>query len=323
MQSYTSLICGLSHAAQGGCWYVVVWYGPSRTLVLGNFPALSPGSLGVEVGWVHNDPLWRAGISTNASNVVEHTDRVPVGAHCCMCETRCSPKSCGCIGLVIAKKVAVTIDCCCQVARGWILCKENTSQKHNIVDSATTNTMADVLLAGVEIGTSSLCIATVSKSGLQIVLNKESARETPCVVSYSHNRRYCGTEAYGHASTNLKNTIFEVPKLLGRSVDDPQLQRWLKTVPVEVQQHLHHSRCRLDHTPTTSIDRPRQDRLGHDHPRGAGHLQRPAAAAAPGAAPGSDTCRRQAACRAGGVLPSAAVGLGVPRVLYRRATIGE
>lgn len=95
--------------------------------------------------------------------------------------------------------------------------------------------MTDVLVAGVEIGSSSLSIATVNKHGLQIVLNKESGRETPCVVSFGRDRRYCGTEASAHASTNLTNTVAEVTKLLGRSVDDPQLQQWLKTRSFEVR----------------------------------------------------------------------------------------
>lgn len=94
--------------------------------------------------------------------------------------------------------------------------------------------MTDVLVAGVDVGASSFCMATVNKSGLQIVLNKESARETPSCVSFGPQSRLCGTEAAGHASTNLANTISEVVQLLGRSMDDPALTRWLKTMPFKV-----------------------------------------------------------------------------------------
>lgn len=79
-------------------------------------------------------------------------------------------------------------------------------------------------VAGIDVGNASSCIALARKGGVDVLLNKESARETPAVVTFNEKTRFIGTAAAGGLATNPKNTISEIKRLMGKQFDDPVVQ---------------------------------------------------------------------------------------------------
>lgn len=68
-----------------------------------------------------------------------------------------------------------------------------------------------------------------------MLLNKESKRETPSVVTFTHKQRMMGTDASGGMSTNPRNTISQLKRLLGKKFNDPHVQEDLKNFPYKVE----------------------------------------------------------------------------------------
>ena len=59
-------------------------------------------------------------------------------------------------------------------------------------------------VAGIDVGNASSCIALARKGGVDVLLNKESARETPAVVTFNEKTRFIGTAAAGGLASNPK-----------------------------------------------------------------------------------------------------------------------
>lgn len=94
-------------------------------------------------------------------------------------------------------------------------------------------------VAGIDVGNAASCIALARKGGVDVLLNRESNRETPSVVTFTQKQRQMGTAAAGGLATNPKNTVTEIKRLMGKQFDDPEVQADLAGYPFKV--------CRGDH----------------------------------------------------------------------------
>lgn len=90
-------------------------------------------------------------------------------------------------------------------------------------------------VAGVDLGDQKSCIAVARKRGIDVLMNKESKRETPSVVAFGQKARSLGTDAVGSLSISPKNTIFGVKRLLGKKFSNPDVQRDIKQLPYKVK----------------------------------------------------------------------------------------
>lgn len=52
-------------------------------------------------------------------------------------------------------------------------------------------------VVGFDVGNDSSCVALARKRGIDVLLNKESKRETPAMVSFGDKMRFLGVDAYG------------------------------------------------------------------------------------------------------------------------------
>jgi heat shock protein 4 len=86
-------------------------------------------------------------------------------------------------------------------------------------------------VAGIDIGNAGSCIALARKGGVDVLLNKESNRETPSVVTFTQKQRQMGTAAVGGLATNPKNTVTEIKRLMGKQFDDPEVQADMGSYP--------------------------------------------------------------------------------------------
>jgi heat shock 70kDa protein 4 len=91
-------------------------------------------------------------------------------------------------------------------------------------------------VAGIDIGDQASCIAVARKRGVDVLLNKESKRETPTLVSFGAKQRQLGTDAYGSLSINPKNTIFGLKRLLGKKFQSPDVQSDIQRWPFKVSE---------------------------------------------------------------------------------------
>lgn len=89
-------------------------------------------------------------------------------------------------------------------------------------------------VAGFDIGDQSSCIAVARKRGIDVLMNKESKRETPSLVAFGQKQRQLGTDAVGSLSLNPRNTISQIKRLLGKKFSCPDVQRDITLLPYEV-----------------------------------------------------------------------------------------
>ena len=89
-------------------------------------------------------------------------------------------------------------------------------------------------VAGFDIGSQTSCVALARKRGIDVLLNKESNRETPSLASFGLKQRLLGTDAAGALTVNPKNTVFQLKRLIGKQWDDPALQADIARFPFKV-----------------------------------------------------------------------------------------
>ncbi|KUJ78080.1 molecular chaperone DnaK [Ruegeria marisrubri] len=87
---------------------------------------------------------------------------------------------------------------------------------------------------GIDLGTTNSCVAIMDGSQPKVIENAEGARTTPSIVAFTENERLVGQPAKRQAVTNPDNTIFGVKRLIGRRVDDPEVEKDKKMVPYRI-----------------------------------------------------------------------------------------
>ena len=65
-------------------------------------------------------------------------------------------------------------------------------------------------VVGFDVGDFKSCVAVARRNGVDVLLNKESKRETPAVVSFGMKQRAIGTDGSSAQSMNPKNTVFGI-----------------------------------------------------------------------------------------------------------------
>ena len=93
--------------------------------------------------------------------------------------------------------------------------------------------MAKVI--GIDLGTTNSCVAVMEAGEPVVIANAEGGRTTPSVVAISKTgERLVGQVAKRQAITNPDNTVYSIKRLMGRKLDDPEVQRDLKLLSYNV-----------------------------------------------------------------------------------------
>nr|KAJ0209178.1 hypothetical protein LSAT_V11C400223190 [Lactuca sativa] len=88
-------------------------------------------------------------------------------------------------------------------------------------------------VVGLDIGNENCAIAVAKRGGVDVLLNDESKRETPAVVSFGEKQRFLGSAGAAFATTNLKSTISQIKRLIGKLYNDPSVQEDLRLLPFD------------------------------------------------------------------------------------------
>ncbi|CAL1706042.1 unnamed protein product [Somion occarium] len=79
-------------------------------------------------------------------------------------------------------------------------------------------------VVGVDFGTLHSKIGVARKRGVDIIVNEVSNRATPSLVSFGPKQRSIGESAKTLETSNFRNTIGALKRLIGRSFNDPEVQ---------------------------------------------------------------------------------------------------
>ncbi len=91
-------------------------------------------------------------------------------------------------------------------------------------------------IIGIDLGTTNSAVAVTEAGEPRILENTEGNRTTPSIVALSKaNERLVGLLAKRQSVTNPKNTIYSIKRLIGRSFNDPEVQRDKAWLPYEIK----------------------------------------------------------------------------------------
>jgi molecular chaperone DnaK len=82
---------------------------------------------------------------------------------------------------------------------------------------------------GIDLGTTNSCVAAMEGFEAVVLPNAEGARTTPSVVGFpEEGEPLVGQIAKRQAVTNAENTVYAVKRIMGRKLDDPEVDRHRK-----------------------------------------------------------------------------------------------
>ncbi len=88
---------------------------------------------------------------------------------------------------------------------------------------------------GIDLGTTNSCVSVMEGDEVIVIANREGARTTPSIVAFnSKGERLVGQMAKRQAAKNPQMTIYAVKRLIGRTIDDPEVERMRSLVPFEI-----------------------------------------------------------------------------------------
>ncbi len=88
---------------------------------------------------------------------------------------------------------------------------------------------------GIDLGTTKSAMAVMEGGEPVVIPNAEGGRTTPSVIAINKaGERLVGQVAKRQGVTNPENTIFSIKRLMGRRLDDEEVQRDLKVLPYKI-----------------------------------------------------------------------------------------
>ncbi|GFR48872.1 hypothetical protein Agub_g10723 [Astrephomene gubernaculifera] len=94
--------------------------------------------------------------------------------------------------------------------------------------------MALVSVVGFDVGNDTSCVALARKRGIDVLMNKESKRETPAAINFGEKMRFLGTDGAAKLGLQPQNTVHQLKRILGKKFQDPQVQADIAKLPFTV-----------------------------------------------------------------------------------------
>jgi len=90
-------------------------------------------------------------------------------------------------------------------------------------------------IIGIDLGTTNSCVAAMEGSNPKVIENSEGMRTTPSVVAFGEDgTRIVGIAAKRQSVTNPQNTFYATKRLIGRTFDDKETQKDIKSLSYKV-----------------------------------------------------------------------------------------
>ena len=91
-------------------------------------------------------------------------------------------------------------------------------------------------IIGIDLGTTNSCVAVIDGKAAKVIENTEGSRTTPSMVAFSKDGKetLIGQAAKRQSVTNPENTLFAVKRLIGRRIDDKEVEKDRDLVPYKI-----------------------------------------------------------------------------------------
>ena len=91
-------------------------------------------------------------------------------------------------------------------------------------------------IIGIDLGTTNSCVAIMDGKNAKVIENSEGSRTTPSMVAFTKdkNEKLVGQSAKRQSVTNPENTFFAIKRLIGRRIDDKEVEKDKDLVPYKI-----------------------------------------------------------------------------------------
>ena len=90
-------------------------------------------------------------------------------------------------------------------------------------------------IIGIDLGTTNSCVAVIEGDEPVVITNQEGSRTTPSVVAFTDKgEMLVGEPAKRQATTNPKNTVNSIKRLMGRRFDESTVEKAKKRIPYDL-----------------------------------------------------------------------------------------
>ena len=91
-------------------------------------------------------------------------------------------------------------------------------------------------IIGIDLGTTNSCLSIMDGKSAKIIENTEGARTTPSMVAFTKDGKetLVGQSAKRQSVTNPENTLFAIKRLIGRRIDDKEVEKDKDLVPYKI-----------------------------------------------------------------------------------------
>ena len=90
-------------------------------------------------------------------------------------------------------------------------------------------------MIAIDFGTCNSSVGVFNNGSVEVILNEDGNRQTPCVVAVDHHNLLVGDAARHQMSQNPLTTIYSIKKFVGVDFDDPQVQESIRSVAYRIQ----------------------------------------------------------------------------------------
>jgi len=94
--------------------------------------------------------------------------------------------------------------------------------------------MTNSFSIGIDLGTISSCVGVWKNNHVEIIPNEFGKLKTPSRISFTDNERLIGDRAMNMGSSNYKNTVYDIKRLIGHNFYDEEVQSNMKNWPFKV-----------------------------------------------------------------------------------------
>ena len=90
------------------------------------------------------------------------------------------------------------------------------------------------IIIGIDLGTTNTCVGVMRDGHIEVIANGQGVRTTPSWVAFVGDERLIGDAAKNQVTTNLKNTVYDIKRLIGRKFSDADVQKEIATLSYKV-----------------------------------------------------------------------------------------
>jgi len=99
----------------------------------------------------------------------------------------------------------------------------------------SSSTTSDDYIIGIDLGTTNSCVAVEKDRRFEIIANSQGERTTPSFVAFTEEgERLIGQAAKSQITSNVKRTIYDVKRLMGRKFTDEGVQKEISRLGYKV-----------------------------------------------------------------------------------------